>query len=104
MTDNTQQARAASIPDAAIEAAAKASYEIHPATYYLDDSVVTWDALSDSGSGERRKERELIQARAALEAAVPHMRREVLDPELELEIATENYRQWIEGREDVTRG
>jgi hypothetical protein len=61
------------ISDAAVAAAARAVYALRPATYYLDDSVVMWDQLGDSGSGQRRKDRQLAEARAALEAAAPHM-------------------------------
>lgn len=64
------------ISDEAVEAAAKASYALRPATFYLDDAVVTWDQLVKSSSGHRRKAQQLAEAHAALEAAAPHIIRE----------------------------
>lgn len=63
------------IPAEAVEAAARAAYELRPAVFYLDDSVVSWDVLDESGAGRLRKDRQLVEARAVLEAAAPHMRR-----------------------------
>jgi hypothetical protein len=61
------------VSDNAVEAAARVAYAVKPAKYYLDDSVVTWERLDDSRSGQLRKDQELAKMRAALEAAAPHL-------------------------------
>jgi len=61
------------IPGAAVEAAAKAAYEVMPVELFGRDHPVTWEKLSESVLGRVRKDAELAMARAALEAAAPHM-------------------------------
>lgn len=79
------------IPESAVEAAAKAIYGLQPAKYYLDDAAATWEQLDGSNTGLNRKRRDIAKARAALEAAAPHM----------MEAAYE--RGWEDGR-NGTRG
>lgn len=67
------------IPHEAVEAAAEAAYAQRPATYYLDDSLVSWEQLDESGTGRLRKMRQIGEAWAALEAAAPHMLAEAWD-------------------------
>lgn len=74
------------IPEAAVEAAAKAAYEVMPVELFGEDRPVTWEQLSDSILGRVRKDHELSRARAALEAAAPHMLAEIksgIDAELQ---------------------
>jgi hypothetical protein len=43
-----------------------------------------------------QRDRCMTLARFALETAAPHLRQPELDPELALEVATENYRRWLD--------
>lgn len=61
------------IPDEAVEAAAWAAYELKPVELFGREHPITWEQLSDSPLGQRCKDNELAKARAALEAAAPHM-------------------------------
>ena len=61
------------IPAEAVEAAAKAAYEVMPVELFGEDGPVLWEHLGGSILGDSRKHHELDRARAALEAAVPHM-------------------------------
>jgi hypothetical protein len=74
------------ISDEAVEAAARVAYAAKPAKYYLDDSVVTWEQLGDSRSGQLRKDQELSKMRELLEAAAPHLMAQA----------------WLEGRNSQT--
>jgi hypothetical protein len=61
------------IPEAAVDAAAKAAYEVMPVELFGRDHPVTWEQLSESALGRVRKEAELAKARAALDAGAPHI-------------------------------
>jgi len=61
------------IPEAAVEAAARAVYELTPVELFGRENPITWEQLSASPLGQRRKDNELTTARLALEAAAPHM-------------------------------
>lgn len=67
------------ISDEAVEAAAKAAYEVMPVELFGEDGPVLWEHLSDSILGNSRKHHELDRARAALEAAAPFIRAEALE-------------------------
>jgi len=67
------------IPPEAVEAAAKAAYEVMPVELLGRGSPVTWEQLGDSVLGQHHKDQELAKARAALEAAAPHIRAQVLE-------------------------
>lgn len=61
------------ISDEAVEAAAKAAYEVMPVELFGEDAPVTWEQLSGSLLGQARKDQELRKAKQALAAAAPHM-------------------------------
>lgn len=67
------------IPAEAVEAAARAAYEVMPVELFGEDNPVTWDQLSVSILGQARKDHELRRAKQALEAAAPHIRAQAFD-------------------------
>lgn len=77
MTDHTQQARAASIPDTAIEAAAEGIWNARPMERTYEEgpnygAAKPWGTLKPY-----QHDRYRTLARAALEAAAQHMLKEV---------------------------
>ncbi|MDF9748685.1 hypothetical protein [Arthrobacter sp. ES3-54] len=61
------------IPEAAVEAAAKAAYGVKPVELFGDDEPVPWEHLGDSVLGQAHKVHELKRAKQALEAAAPYL-------------------------------
>lgn len=61
------------IPVGAVEAAAKAAYELKPVELFGRELPIAWAQLSESPLGQRRKDNELTKARAGLEAAAPYL-------------------------------
>ena len=106
MTDSTQQARAASIPDAAIEAAARA---MTPAVW--GPSVWQFAAHGETPTAARdRVQQESLQAaRRALEAAAPFIVAQALEQTAAAIASDEDPRDaltigWLLKRAETTRG
>ena len=67
------------IPDEAVEAAAKAAYEVQPVELFGEEGPVTWEQLGESILGRARKHHEFERAKQALEALAPNLLVQVWD-------------------------